>query len=240
MDHQFCPGSRFLRQPAPEAFFCPNCGEEVEIWTDEFKRECPNCHRSVLRDATMGCLDWCKYAKECVGDVTYDRYMENRAKGLKKKLMDELEEFFGSDRERIEHAQDVLKYAEELLEMEEADWHIVAPASILHDIGIKPSEQKYGSSDAVYQEREGPPIARQILLKMGFVLDDIQEICDIIGHHHHPKDQESLNFKVLYDADCLVNLKNGKPKRDELKSLIETTFLTPSGRKLATRELMEG
>lgn len=38
-----CPGSKPLRQPAPEIFICSSCGEEVEIWTDEVRRDCSSC-----------------------------------------------------------------------------------------------------------------------------------------------------------------------------------------------------
>lgn len=32
-------------------------------------------------------LDWCKRGKECVGDAIYDKYMRNKAVGLKKHLL---------------------------------------------------------------------------------------------------------------------------------------------------------
>src|SRR4030066_152981 len=83
MDHSFCPGSKLLRQPAPELFPCPNCGTEVEIWTDELKGICPSCKKAVFRDGGMSCLDWCKYGKECVGDAAYKSYMRDKAVGVK-------------------------------------------------------------------------------------------------------------------------------------------------------------
>ncbi len=35
----------------------------------------------------------------------------------------------------------------------------------------------------------------------------IKEVCDIIGHHHHPREEETINFKCLYDADLITNLE---------------------------------
>ncbi len=35
----------------------------------------------------------------------------------------------------------------------------------------------------------------------------IDEICDIIGHHHHPREKETLNFQILYEADWIVNME---------------------------------
>ncbi len=238
MDHSFCPGSKLLRQPIPESFTCPACDEEVEIWTDELKGTCPSCQKTVYRDAAMSCLDWCKYGKECVGDAVYDSYMKNKAAGLKRQLLEKMRSHFGDDRKRIKHAEKVLGTAEKLLESEQGDWHIVIPASILHDVGIKVAEEKYGSSAGPYQEKEGPPVAREILLRLGFKLEDIDQICDIIAHHHSPGELNSQNFKVLYDADWLVNIQEvGKKKTEEqLRSMIDKTFLTETAKELAHRE----
>jgi hypothetical protein len=235
MDHAFCPGSKLLRQPAPELFPCPNCGAEVEIWSDEFKRPCPKCRKMVLRPGGMSCLEWCKQAKECVGEATYESWMANRCVGLKQQVLEALEEHFGADFRRIEHARAVLAEAEGLLAAEPADWHIVVPAALLHDIGIKAAEEKYGSAEPRYQEQEGPPLARNVLLRLGLQMRDIDEVCDIVGHHHSPRAEDSANFKVVYDADCLVNLGSsaqGHPAA-ELESLIQKRFLTAAGRRRA-------
>lgn len=241
MDHVFCPGSKILRQPAPEMFSCTSCGAEVEIWTDEIKGTCRNCQTTIYRDATMSCLDWCKMGKDCVGDAIYDGYMKNKTVGLKKQLIEKMRAHFGTDKKRIEHAQKVLEYAEKLLETEEGDWHIVIPASILHDVGIKAAEEKYGSSAGQYQEKEGPPIAREILLRLGFKLEDIDEICDIIAHHHSPQKTESQNFKVLYDADWIVNFKELviNEKENAISGKIDRLFLTESG-KIISRSIYVG
>jgi DNA-directed RNA polymerase subunit RPC12/RpoP len=232
MDSAFCPGSRLLRQPTPELYPCPNCGMEVEIWSDELKRVCPSCKKTVLRPGGMSCLEWCKFGKDCVGEATFASYQRDRAVGMKKRLMEALERHFGEDCRRIEHAREVLAETEELMKSEEAQWHIVVPAALLHDVGIKPAEEKYGSSEPRYQEQEGPPVARGILLKLGFQMRDIDEVCDIIGHHHCPRARETANFRVLYDADVLVNLRASAAARSriELQELIEGRFLTRAGR----------
>ncbi len=63
------------------------------------------------------------------------------------------------------------------------------------------------SSEARYQEELGPHIARTLLESLRADAKLIDEVCDIIGHHHHPRTQETDNFKVLYDADYIVNLE---------------------------------
>jgi len=232
-----CPGAQKFRQPQPEIIKCPSCGEEVEIWTDEVKTTCSNCKNTVTRQGGQSCLDWCKYAKECVGDQVYNKYMQNKAFTIKQKLIKELEGYFGDDTKRINHAKDVMHFAEELLKQEKGDWHIVIPASILHDIGIKEAERKYGSSAGHYQEKEGPIVARRLLLKIGLKKEDIDEICEIIAHHHSPGKINTRNFKVLYDADWLVNLKDEVDTKDKtrLSKLINKVFLTNRGKELAEK-----
>ena len=216
MNHTFCPGARILRQPAPETFTCPSCGGEVEIWTDEPKRTCPNCRTPVYRDAGMSCLDWCKRGKECVGDSIYDNYMRNKAVGLKKHLLAKMREHFGGDTKKTQHAEKVLDNAEKLVKSEKGDWHIVIPASILHEVGI----------------------AREILLRLGLKLEDINEICDIIAHHHSKDERDSDNYRLLCDADWLANLREVADEEtdEQLRRLIDEIFLTETGRDLALKE----
>ena len=45
---------------------------------------------------------------------------------------------------------------------------ILETAAYVHDIGIKISEEKYNSSAGKYQEIEGPPIAEEMLTKLGY------------------------------------------------------------------------
>lgn len=45
-----CPGPERSASPTPEIFLCPNCGAEVEIWTDEKKRKCSKCGQAVSKE----------------------------------------------------------------------------------------------------------------------------------------------------------------------------------------------
>ena len=68
-----CPGSRTIREPIPESIDCPECGKEVEIWTDELKATCHSCGATVYRAQQASCIDWCPHAQECVGPEVYAR-----------------------------------------------------------------------------------------------------------------------------------------------------------------------
>ena len=150
-------------------------------------------------------------------------------------LMKAMEAYFNGDTKRINHARKVTEYAGELLAGEKGDYSIVIGASVLHDIGIHQAEKKYGSTSGKYQEIEGPPIARRILAGLGFEGNQIDEICEIIAHHHSPGKITTNNFAILYDADWLVNLRDEYSIQDtaKLSNIIEKVFLTPSGRAKA-------
>ena len=80
-DPQFeCPGSKFIKKPYPTFIKCKRCGADVEIWTDEPKAECDKCGCVNMKEADKSCLDWCKYAKECVGEEAYNKHMASKKK----------------------------------------------------------------------------------------------------------------------------------------------------------------
>ena len=88
----------------------------------------------------------------------------------------------------------------------------------------------------------GPAIARDILTDLGAEAEVIDEVCDIVGHHHHPREGETKNFKALYDADLIVNLeetnKNSPLNAEKLEEIINKNFLTETGAKVARRVLL--
>ena len=233
-----CPGSMSFTQPKPEMAKCPDCGAEVEIWSDEATGTCPACSKTVIRHETQSCVDYCKYARDCLGDDKFKQYGQMKAAMRKPALIAAMENYFGEDRKRIEHARKVVSYAEAILAGEkEADPNRVIAAAVLHDIGIKNAEAKHGSSEARYQEEEGPPVARSILMELGYPEGFIVEVCDIVGHHHHPRQEETLHFRILYDADLLVNSEKQRMKSgaEGLPETLLAAFLTRTGRELAMK-----
>ncbi|MBA4369648.1 MAG: phosphohydrolase, partial [Desulfobacterium sp.] len=91
-------------------------------------------------------------------------------------------------------------------------------------------------------ELEGPPIAREIMEKLGAKNELTEEVCDIVGHHHSPRETETTNFMAVYDADLIVNIeenhKDGKPDTDRLERIIEKSFLTKTGKQKAREVLL--
>jgi hypothetical protein len=71
LDH--CPGAANLRTPTLAIKKCPRCGEEVELFSNDISAKC-TCGFEVYNDI-MSCVQWCRYAKECVGEETYHKIL---------------------------------------------------------------------------------------------------------------------------------------------------------------------
>ena len=228
-----CPGQdqRFWK---PEDIFevkCPGCGTVVEFFKDEPKLTCRECGQLVANPKIdLGCAEWCQYAEQCLGVSP-----GGELNIIRDKLIDEMKEVFAGDEKRVEHTLSVLNYAEQIRAAEGGDQVVVKAAAILHDIGIPQAERKYGSSDAKYQQIEGPPIAEGILKRYNLEAETIEHICRIIANHHSAKDIDTIEFRIVWDADWLVNLPTdfAKANKEELQEIIDKTFKTCKGRRVA-------
>jgi len=72
-----CPGSANLRTPSLAVKQCPQCGAEVEVFSNDVSVACPGCDFTVYNDL-LSCVQWCKYAKQCVGEEVYRKLVEKR------------------------------------------------------------------------------------------------------------------------------------------------------------------
>lgn len=114
--------------------------------------------------------------------------------------------YFGDDNRRIEHALRVFYHAERIAEEHpECDPEILVAAALLHDVGIKVSEEKHGYNNGKTQELYGPPVAQELLGSIGFPADKTQVVTDIIGNHHSRSKYDYPELAVLKAADLIVN-----------------------------------
>ena len=234
-----CPGqdSRYWNPGAIFEAPCPVCDNPVEFFKDESTRRCKKCgHKMINPRMDFGCAAYCKFAEQCLGELPPE-LLAQKNELLKDRVAIEMKHYFKQDFKRIGHATKVARYAEQIVKEEKGDPAVALSAAYLHDIGIHEAERKHQNPAARYQEEEGPHIAREILTKLGANPLLIEEVCDIISHHHHPRPEETVNFRVVYDADMIVNLEENQKEvgieSEKLNSLIEKNFLTDTGRTLA-------
>ena len=154
---------------------------------------------------------------------------------IHKRIVSAMKTYFGEDQRRIDHTLKVLDYAEQILAQEEADEVVVRVAAVLHDIGIPEAERKHGSSAGRYQEIEGPPIARKIAYEAGLDEKNIKHVAEIVANHHSARSIDTNEFRIVWDADWLVNMapEARKTEPERLKERIERIFKTETGKKIA-------
>lgn len=75
-----CPGAAHIRTPTIKIKQCPECGADVEIFSIDVKVKCDNCGFVVYNDLES-CIQWCKYAKDCVGEELYNKLIRKVANG---------------------------------------------------------------------------------------------------------------------------------------------------------------
>ncbi len=241
-----CPGqdTRYWSQSDIYEAKCPKCQAEVEFFKDDTTRLCPSCgHRFLNPAMDFGCAAYCAHAAECIGNLPPE-LLAQRENLLKDRVAVEMKRYFQKDFKRIGHASRVARYAEEIGKQEAPDGlAVILCAAYLHDIGIHEAERKHNSTAARFQEEEGPPIARSILEKLGAQPALIEEVADIVGHHHHPRKDESIRFKALYDADLITNLEDAQKEKASdpahLEKVIDTGLFTETGRQVARRVLLK-
>lgn len=152
---------------------------------------------------------------------------------INEELIIKMTEFNAGDPKRIQHLIKVYEFAHVIgvkEEMPADDLRILDMAAIMHDIGIRPSEEKYGRCDGKIQEQEGPAYAREMLAEFPEVTEkETDRICYLIAHHHTYDNVDGLDYRILLEADFLVNAMEDDLKKDAIIHFRDKVFETKTG-----------
>ena len=145
-------------------------------------------------------------------------------------------DYNNGDPKRIQHTTKVHAYASMIGRIEGLDEEtlfILESAALVHDIGIRASEQKYGHQNGKLQEQEGPAVAREMLTRIGGYSErQIERICWLVGHHHTYHVCEDLDYQILIEADFIVNLYEDNESPHAIRAVRKNIFRTGSGTKM--------
>lgn len=148
-------------------------------------------------------------------------------------LIIRMTEFNEGDPKRIQHFIKVYEFAHVIgvkEGLDEATLRILDMASIMHDIGIRPSEEKYGRCDGKLQEQEGPKYARDMLAVFGEATnDEVDRVCYLIGHHHTYENVDGMDYRILLEADFLVNAFEDELEKEQIIHFRDKVFETETG-----------
>jgi hypothetical protein len=236
-----CPGqdSRYWKPGAIFETRCPHCGEPLEFFKDDTTRKCKNCGRRILNpQMDFGCASYCQYAEQCLGDLPPE-LIAGRDDLLKDRVAVEVKKFFGKDFRRIGRATKAARYAERIGKAEKGNLAVILPAAYLLDLGAAEAEEPRTDP----QQSSGATKAQEILKGLGAREELIREVSEIVARRRRPEEMESVNEKVVFDADQIVKgeeaVKAGQTDPNRLVEGLEGVLLTESGRRLA-REVLLG
>ncbi|MGN1147141.1 MAG: HD domain-containing protein [Lachnospiraceae bacterium] len=150
-------------------------------------------------------------------------------------LYREMISYYGGDPKRTQHFIKVHSLAKLIGIMEglpEQELFTLEAAALVHDIGIKAAEEKYGSCNGKLQEQEGPVLAEEMLGRLGFAEEVINRVSYLVGHHHTYTEIDGIDYQILVEADFLVNLYEDAVNPSAIRVTLQNIFRTKSGRQI--------
>ncbi len=156
--------------------------------------------------------------------------------------------------EQIMHTEAVATYARLIavkmgLSSRAVDLH--ESAAWLHDIGCPDAVRKYGNSSPVHQMAEGERLVNEWFStdtdypNWNVVLESLSTeekewLARAVGTHHQRPYALSLHFEPLFEADLIVNIKEGYYGRAQAQMYYEKMTITDAGRELFRKLVWEG
>lgn len=159
------------------------------------------------------------------------------------KVINAMIEYFGADVRRINHFLKVFSFAKAIGEGENLsteEQELLEVTAVVHDIGIKLSEQKYNSSAGKYQEIEGPDEAEKILKQLGYEKKFIENVKYLVAHHHTYNCINTLPYQILIEADFIVNFFEDNSSVQSIKNAYDKIFKTPTGKAIIKKMYLDG
>ena len=144
-------------------------------------------------------------------------------------------EYYRGDSHQIQHFAKVHTYSRLIGTLEGLDEETMITlemAALVHDVGIKAGMEKYGRGNGKIQEELGPAIAEELLTGLGVDPDRVARISYLVGHHHTYTHVEGMDYRILLEADFLVNLHEEKEPMEGIVKAYEEIFRTEAGKKI--------
>jgi CRISPR/Cas system-associated endonuclease Cas3-HD len=140
------------------------------------------------------------------------------------------------DTKRINHALKMYGLALTIAQKEGLEGDaltIVEVAAVLHDIGIAHCEKTFGKCTGKMQEEYGPAVAQRILENEQLSGKIKERVLYLIAHHHTYDDIDGIDYRIIIEADFLVNLDEGNISRAAFDKAYDKFFKTQSAKDLA-------
>ena len=144
-------------------------------------------------------------------------------------------DFYKGNLHDIAHFLKVWAMARTIGEREGLDSHtqeILELAAVVHDIACPLCREKYGNTNGKNQELESPPLVEAFFADLPVSRADIDRISWLVAHHHTYTDVEGIDYRILLEADFLVNAGESSYERSVIENFRERVFRTAAGLQL--------
>ena len=93
--------------------------------------------------------------------------------------------------------------------------------------------RQYGYCNGKTQEEEGPKHARELFAEFQGLSDEfVDRICYLIAHHHTYDNVDGLDYRILIEADFLVNAYEDDMDKEAILTVRNKIFRTRMGTEL--------
>ena len=137
----------------------------------------------------------------------------------------------------IAHFLKVYAYARmigEMEKLEEKQQKTLEIAAVIHDIACPVCREKYGNTNGANQEKESPVLVENFLKDTDLDQKMKERIKFLVSHHHTYTGVDGLDYRILLEADFLVNADEGQMSQEAIETARERVFETAAGKKLLT------
>jgi DNA-directed RNA polymerase subunit RPC12/RpoP len=233
-----CPGQNTMFWKSDDIYDvqCPSCGKPVEFWKDDSKRKCDCGHRFLNPKRDLGCLEYCKYAEDCMPEMFEG---ENLKALYRDRLLVAAKIVLKTENTHLERSQEVAELAEEILDGEGGQPKVVFAATILGDLVL--DSQRHGGQAASSDQGDSPSaLIRKVLANLGTEKEVVDQVCQIIENRINGTSSEEVNHKIVSDALVLADLLEKKALLEEaaLERLVESKIQNKTGQRLAQERLL--
>ncbi len=239
-----CPGQdmQYWKDDAIYEVKCPECQTLVEFYKDDTTRKCHKCnHRFVNPKLDFGCATYCQFAEQCLGTLPEDFVLQKDSL-LKYKVAVEVKRYFKTDFKRISFATKIARFAEKIGKATEgANLALILCSSYLHNIGFTEAAKHTAEVSRKHLQQHGPPIARDILEKLGANPELTTQVCTIISESPQETLKKSLDYIIVEDAYLLtmLEIENSKNQIDERDVQVKLASLTTDQARMEAQKILQ-
>ncbi len=161
------------------------------------------------------------------------------------KISDAIEkmiDFYNGNLHDINHFLKVWAFAKNIGEQEGLDTRTqetLELAAVVHDISCPLCREKYGDTNGKHQELESLPLVEAFFAGEDCNAD-VKRISWLVSHHHTYTDVDGMDYRILLEADFLVNAGESEYSKSTIENAKKQFFRTAAGLRLLDSIYMKG